>query len=218
MVAKVGVLGPPKCRKAGNCSNRWGTKHRSSILETLLWTCFLGFTTIYSCVDIVPKVFFHCQGIFLPAYSWTWNHRGPDSTTNPQPKLQIFSFGLGISSSSKSKIVLDVSWCFSMCCCVFSCKHRSISFRRFRSWCRGAGGDGPHHDALSEPHYRLFVVWNGILERSGGVVVSLSHGKAIPGTSPGTNSKKWEHIWWIDEHAFCCFFFASHFLFIFGKP
>ena len=119
MVAKVGVLGPPKCRKVGNCSNRWGTKHRSSILETLLWTCFLGFTTIYSCVDIVPKVFFHCQGIFLPAYSWTWNHRGPDSTTNPQPKLQIFSFGLGISSSSKSKIVFwmfhDVSPCAVAC-------------------------------------------------------------------------------------------------------
>ena len=75
---------------------------------------------------------------------------------------------------------------------VFSCKHREpISFQ---SWCRGAGGDGPHHDALSEPHYRLFVVWNGILERSGAGGGGGRQLKpwlcAIPGTSPRTNSKK----------------------------
>ena len=65
----------------------------------------------------------------------------------------------------------------------------------------------------------IACLWYGMGSWSdpGGVVVSLSHGKAIPGTSPGTNSKKWEHIWLIDEHAFCCFFLQVIFLFIFGQ-
>jgi hypothetical protein len=42
----------------------------------------------------------------------------------------------------------------------------------------------------------IACLWYGMGSWSdpGGVVVSLSHGKAIPGTSPGTNSKKWENI------------------------
>lgn len=138
----------------------------------------------------------------------------------PQPKLQIFSFGLGISSSSKSKIVLDVSWCFSIClsmwCCAFSCKYRSISFR---SWCRGAGGDGPHHDALSEPHYRLFVVWNGILERSGGGGRQLKPWQSHSRNEPWNELEKMGKYmmnWWtcILLFFFCksffCLFLAGH--------
>ena len=85
MVAKVG--GPRASQNAEKLETAQIDEVQS--IEVTSWKHFyehvlLGFTTIYSCVDIVPKVFFfHCQGSFLPAYSWTWNHRGPDSTTNP---------------------------------------------------------------------------------------------------------------------------------------